>query len=172
MKLTSFKKYYLRHRHKLETDKNNFELGKFCIIRRNKGSIIKFGRGFSTRNFVTLNIKGSFFAEDDVFINSYCSINIQTQLTIGTGTLIGEGVRIYDHDHNFRDSNKPVSKSGFICTQIKIGKNVWIGSNAIILRGVQIGDGAVVAAGAIVTRDIPEKHLYFSKNRIKPIKNN
>lgn len=105
----------------------------------------------------------------NVFVNAYTSLNVREALLIGSGTLIGEGVRFYDHDHDFRDALRPIAQSGFKNTPIKIGCKVWLGSNSIILRGVTIGDGAVVAAGAIVSQNIPANHLYFSKDRIELI---
>jgi acetyltransferase-like isoleucine patch superfamily enzyme len=165
----ALKAAYLRRRYRLEAVGNDFEIGKYCVIRRNEGARIILGRGFCTRNFVTLNVRGVLEIGDNVFINAYTSINVRDTVSIGSETLIGEGVRIYDHDHLFRTANTPVAASGFKLGAVRIGRNVWLGSNAVILRGITIGDGAVVAAGAVVSRDVPADHLYFSRDRIEPI---
>lgn len=165
----AFKTAYLRWRYRLEVDGGDFEIGKFCVIRRNEQARIILGRGFCTRNFVTLNVRGVLEVGDDVFINAYTSVNVRDKVTIGNDTLIGEGVRIYDHDHLFRTAHTPVAASGFKLGPVRIGRNVWLGSNAVILRGTTIGDGAVVAAGAVVSRDVPADHIYFSRDRIEPI---
>ncbi|MDP3538052.1 MAG: DapH/DapD/GlmU-related protein [Azonexus sp.] len=165
----ALKAQYLVRRYHLDILGRDFEIGKYCIFRRNDKAKIILGAGFCARNFITFNVTGTLRFGDNVFVNSYSSFNVREQLSIGGGTLIGEGVRIYDHDHHFRDSNRPVSESGFLNSPVVIGQNVWIGSNAIILRGVSIGDGAVIAAGAIVSKSIPANCLYYSKDRIEAI---
>lgn len=160
---------YLVHRYQLEVDGDAFEIGKYCVFRRNDNARIILGKGFCARNFVTFNVSGTLEVGEGVFVNSYTSFNVRERIFIGNGTLIGEGVRFYDHDHDFRDSPSPLCHSGFITEKIRIGRNVWLGSNAVILRGVTVGDGAVVAAGAVVSRDVPCDHVYFSKDRIIPV---
>jgi acetyltransferase-like isoleucine patch superfamily enzyme len=87
----------------------------------------------------------------DVFINSGCHFQDQGGIEIGDGALIGHNVVLatINHDLNPRKNRKNHY------APIKIGTRVWIGSNATILPGVTIGDYAVVAAGAVVTRDVP-----------------
>lgn len=85
-----------------------------------------------------------------VFINSGCHFQDQGGITIGDGALIGHNVVLATINHDFdpahRGDNRPAP--------IAIGKRVWIGANATVLPGVRIGDGAVVAAGAVVTKDV------------------
>lgn len=87
----------------------------------------------------------------DVFINSGCHFQDQGGIEIGDGTLIGHNVVLatINHDLNPKENRKNHY------APIKIGAHVWIGSNATILLGVTIGDYAVIAAGAVVTRDVP-----------------
>ena len=87
----------------------------------------------------------------DVFINSGCHFQDQGGIKIGDGALIGHNVVLatINHDLNPKENRKNHYAA------IKIGAHVWIGSNATILPGVTIGDYAVVAAGAVVTRDVP-----------------
>ena len=87
----------------------------------------------------------------DVFINSGCHFQDQGGIEIGDGALIGHNVVLatINHDLNPKENRKNHY------APIKIGSHVWIGSNATILPGVTIGDYAVVAAGAVVTRDVP-----------------
>ena len=163
------KKAYLAHRFHLDVQGDAFEIGKYCIFRRNDQGRIILGQGFGARNFVTFNVSGRLEFGERVFVNSYASFNARESIFIGDGTLIGEGARFYDHDHDFRHPTLPVSQSGFISKKIHVGANVWIGANAVILRGVTIGDGAVVAAGAVVSCDVPARYVYFSKQQIVPI---
>ncbi|WP_418751608.1 DapH/DapD/GlmU-related protein [Frisingicoccus sp.] len=87
----------------------------------------------------------------DVFINSGCHFQDQGGIEIGDGALIGHNVVLatINHDLNPKENRKNHY------APIKIGAHVWIGSNATILSGVTIGDYAVIAAGAVVTRDVP-----------------
>ena len=87
----------------------------------------------------------------DVFINSGCHFQDQGGIEIGDGALIGHNVVLatINHDLNPKENRKNHY------APIRIGAHVWIGSNATVLPGVTIGDWAVVAAGAVVTRDVP-----------------
>ncbi|MFG6321860.1 MAG: sugar O-acetyltransferase [Lachnospiraceae bacterium] len=87
----------------------------------------------------------------DVFINSECHFQDQGGIEIGDGALIGHNVVLATINHDL--SPKENRKNHY--APIKIGAHAWIGSNATILPGVTIGDWAVVAAGAVVTRDVP-----------------
>jgi maltose O-acetyltransferase len=87
------------------------------------------------------------------FINYGASISAHAGVTIGRDCLIGNYVLIMDSDyHDLRDRAKPG-----IARPIVIEDGVWIGARAIVLKGVHIGEGAVVAAGAIVTSDVPPR---------------
>ena len=87
-----------------------------------------------------------------IFINSGCRFQDQGGITIGDDTLIGHNVVLATLNHNLR----PEKRANLLPFPIKIGKCVWIGSNATILPGVTIGDNAVVGAGSVVTKDIPK----------------
>ena len=87
----------------------------------------------------------------DVFINSGCHFQDQGGIEIGDGALIGHNVVLATINHDLDPAMNRKNHYG----PIKIGTHVWIGSNATILPGVTIGDWAVVAAGAVVTRDVP-----------------
>ncbi len=87
----------------------------------------------------------------DVFINSGCHFQDQGGITIGDGSLIGHNVVLATINHDLNPNND--RKNHYL--PINIGTRVWIGSNATILPGVSIGDWAVVAAGAVVTKNVP-----------------
>ncbi|MBD5144211.1 MAG: sugar O-acetyltransferase [Ruminococcus sp.] len=90
-----------------------------------------------------------------VFINAGCKFQDQGGIIIGDGTLIGHNVVLATLNHEIA----PAKRQGMIPKPIKIGKNVWIGSNATILAGVTIGDNAIVGAGAVVTKSVPESRI-------------
>lgn len=86
-----------------------------------------------------------------VFINSGCRFQDQGGITIGDDSLLGHNVVLATLNH----SVEPARRKDMTPAAIVIRNNVWIGSNATILPGVTIGDNAIVAAGAVVTKDIP-----------------
>lgn len=90
-----------------------------------------------------------------VFINMGCKFQDQGGIFIDDGTLIGHNVVLATLNH----AMQPERRSDMLPAPIHIGKRVWIGSNATVLPGVTIGDGAVVAAGAVVTKDVPANTL-------------
>lgn len=87
----------------------------------------------------------------DVFVNSGCCFQDQGGVTLGDGCLVGHNVVFATLDHDKR----PGRRGDMTAAPIVVGKDVWIGEHATILKGVTIGDGAIVAAGAVVTRDVP-----------------
>ncbi len=91
----------------------------------------------------------------NVFINAGCKFQDQGGIYIGDDALIGHNVVMatLNHDEN------PENRANLIAAPINIGNKVWIGSNATILPGVSIGDGAIIAAGAVVTRDVEENSI-------------
>lgn len=102
----------------------------------------------------------------NVFINRNVIIACRKHIAIGAGTVIGPNVVIYDHDHRF-DVNGRVKENApnpYKEGDVIIGKNVWLGAGAIILRGTTIGDGSIIAAGAVVKGNIPEGVLVRREN--------
>ena len=87
----------------------------------------------------------------NVFINMGCKFQDQGGIVIGDGALIGHNVVLATLNH----AMDPFKRADLHPAPIHIGKNVWIGSNSTVLPGVSIGDGAVIAAGAVVARDVP-----------------
>ena len=80
-------------------------------------------------------------------------------LDIGDGTLLGENVKIYDHNHKFNKTNISIKDQGFSVAPVIIGAHCWIGSNVIILKGVTIGDNCVIGAGCIIYKDVPNNSV-------------
>lgn len=96
---------------------------------------------------------------NDVSIGEYTHITCAQRIEIGDGLLTGRFVLITDNGHGKSSADEipipPILRSVHSNGPIKIGKNVWIGDKATILPNVTIGDGAIVAANAVVTKDIP-----------------
>lgn len=68
-------------------------------------------------------------------------------------------VKIYDHNHEFRKREISIKDQGFNIKEVCIGSNVWCGSNVVILKGVNIGDTCVIAAGCVVHDSIPSNSI-------------
>ena len=88
---------------------------------------------------------------NDVFINADCKFQDQGGIFIDDGALIGHGVVLATLNHDM----DPEKRQQLHPAPIRIGKRVWVGANATVLAGVTIGDNSIVAAGAVVTKDVP-----------------
>ena len=132
------------------------------------GSRFYSGRNFQFRKGFTLLIdkKGKVKIGDDVFFNNYCTICILEELTIGDGTIFGENVKIYDHNHIYLNPDMPIKQQGYTLAPIHIGKHCWIGSNVTILKGVTIGDNSVIGAGCVVYKDVPPNTRLVNKQEL------
>ena len=103
---------------------------------------------------------------DHTYINRSASIDCTQEITIGDYSAISDNVQILDSD--FHPINGKIST---MSKPVHIGNHVWIGRSAIILKGVTIGDGAIVGAGSVVTRDVPPGCL-VAGNPARVIKEN
>lgn len=119
-------------------------------------SYIFTGTGVVINCFCNINVwHGRLLLGNNVLFNNYCSVNCMEEITIGDNTWFGEGVRLYDHNHRYRDTNLPFTSQGMSTGKIQIGSNCWIGSNTIILQNVTIGDNCVIGANNLIHRSIP-----------------
>ncbi len=125
------------------TDKNSrITIGDFSIIQNY--AILETGPGGS------------------IDMGAYNSLNPFSILYGHGGLVLGDYVRIAAHvviipaNHIFTDTNIPIARQGLTKKGISIGTDVWIASGCQILDGVRIGNGSVVAAGSVVTRDVPD----------------
>lgn len=118
---------------------------------------LKIGSGtrFRKNCFLLLDATGQLTIGRTVFFNNGCSISCLERVEIGDNTLFGEGVKLYDHNHIFNQAGRPVHEQGYTKGAIRIGSNCWIGSNCIILKGVEIGDNVIVGAGCLLTTSVP-----------------
>lgn len=87
----------------------------------------------------------------NVFINACCHFQDQGGITLGDNCLVGHNVVFATLNHGFA----PEERQSMLPAPIVVGRNVWIGSNSTILQGVIIGDNSIIAAGSVVTKDVP-----------------
>jgi acetyltransferase-like isoleucine patch superfamily enzyme len=99
-------------------------------------------------------------AVGDVIIGDYTRIGIHNTIigpvTIGSHVNLAQGITVTALNHNFADTTHRIDEQGISTKPVIIGDDVWIGANAVILPGVTIGRHSVVAAGAVVTADVPD----------------
>lgn len=117
---------------------NTFQLGAYSVI-----------ESFSTIN----NMVGA------VIIGNHSRIGLSNTIigpvTIGNQVNLAQNIVISGLNHNYRDITQPISKQGVTTIPVTIEDDVWIGANAVILAGITIGKHAVVAAGTVVTCNVP-----------------
>lgn len=97
---------------------------------------------------------GSIIVEENCHLGEYTVVYGQGGVRIGAGTLIAMHVNIISSNHRLPPLGTTVRSQPDELLPTSIGRDVWIGAGATILGGVHLGDGAVVAAGAVVTRDV------------------
>lgn len=102
---------------------------------------------------------GKIHIGDNCFFNHYCSISARKKIAIGNNTIMGENVKITDHNHRFRKENVPIKEQGFSEGEVFIGNNCWIGNNVIILKGANIGDNCVIGAGCVIDFEVPDNTI-------------
>lgn len=154
---------------------SNFYFGKSCSFHFDAShSSVHIGNGLEVRDHfeVRSGKNGKVSIGDKVFFNNGCSVHCLTEILIGNNNQFGEGVKMYDHNHQYKEINKLISEQGYSSGAIKIGNNCWIGSNVIILKNVTIGDNVVIGAGCIIHKSIPsgmivtnQQSLEFKKYR-------
>ena len=99
-------------------------------------------------------------AVGDVIIGDYTRIGLHNTIigpvTIGSHVNLAQGITVTALNHNFSEADKRIDEQGVSTGQVVIGDDVWIGANAVVLPNVSIGRHCVIAAGAIVTKDVPD----------------
>lgn len=118
---------------------------------------VEMGRRCVLQPFVWINIcddSGQLGIGEYTFIGRMTVIEVVKSVIIGKNCLISPGVYITDHNHS-TGIGKPIFRQPCKSAPVEIGDDVWIGANSVILPGVTIGNGAVVAAGAVVNKDVP-----------------
>lgn len=120
---------------------NNFSIGRNSIIEctgvlRELGESLEIG--------------------ENVGIAANAFIAVRGKLKIGNDTIFGPGVSIHTENHNFGALDKPIRLQGATRKGVTIGNDCWIGSKVTILDGVNIGNNVIVAAGAVVNKDVPD----------------
>ena len=154
-----YKQIFLFKHRKIILTKGKVEIGKRVEIRnfsknKNKGFKITLAGDNKIRHDVILQGKGKLYIGKNSRIGSFSIIGCNERITIGENCLISQSVSIRDADHSFNDTEIPMVDQGIVTSPIIIKDDVWIGYGAVIIKGVTLGEGSIIAANAVVTKDV------------------
>ena len=145
----------LRHRGKLVLDGVAFigpgvklEIGRSGRIELGRWSWV--GHGCKLRSH-----EGMISIGAKTVMGQECTISAYQHVSIGRECVIADRVMLIDFDHGVVDVETPIRLQGIYKRDVRVGNNVWMGYGACILRGVTVGDNAVIGTNAVVTRDVP-----------------
>ena len=138
--------------------------GKHAVIHRSARMDTPPYRKFSLGNY---SVVESFAcinnAVGDVIIGDHTRVGLHNTIIgpveIGHHVNLAQGITVTALNHNFSDTNRRIDEQGVSPNPVTIEDDVWVGANAVILPGVTIGNHCVVAAGAVVTKDVPPHSL-------------
>jgi acetyltransferase-like isoleucine patch superfamily enzyme len=141
-------------------------LGDFVFVSALSKNGVQFGNNVSIGAFsriivsTTLNNLGDkIIIGDSVGIGEYASLGGAGGLEIGDECIVGPYLSCHPENHNYQDLAISIRFQGVNRKGIKVGKNCWIGSKVSILDGVQLGNGCIIAAGAVVTKSFPDNSI-------------
>ena len=105
--------------------------------------------------------KGAYFGDGkNIKVGNYSGIGVNCSvhgpLSIGDNVMMGPEVVILTHTHRYDKLDVPMSEQGSEVRPVEIGNDVWIGMRSIIMPGVKIGNGVIIGANAVVTKDVPD----------------
>ena len=131
-------------------------VGKNAELVTHPGCYINIEKGMSIGNGTLISVlpKGNLVVGEDVGIGSNCQVVCHNRIVIGDNTILGPNVMIFDHNHKY-NLEAGVKHRAFDVGEITIGKSCWLGAGCIILKDVHIGDYSIIAAGSVVTKDVP-----------------
>ena len=146
---------------------NNIKAGKNCVIKRNvdftltDNAYLEFGDDVTIQDYAWFPLtmpNPKVIIGNDVVIGRYNIIGGKNLIQIGDHCRFGSFVQVLDTSHGF-EKNILIKDQKAIIGKTIIGKDVWVGVGAKILMGVTVGDGAVIGANAVVTKDIPKNAI-------------
>ena len=145
----------LRWRGRLKTDGLafvcpgvHFEIGRDAVVHLGRWSWL--GHGCKVRCH-----EGEVHIGARSVLGQECTITAYQHVTIGRECIVADRVMFIDFDHGVADVERPIREQGIYKQDVRVGHNVWIGYGAAFLRGVTVGDNAVVGTSSVVTRDVP-----------------
>ncbi len=116
----------------------------------------KCGRNFHVYKGTRIISPQNIEVGDDVWFNERCYIVGGGKIKIGSNVMLARNVSLITSNHGYSSKEIPMLKQEIVSAPIEIGDDVWLGVNVVVLKGIKIGKGAIVGAGSVVTKDVPE----------------
>lgn len=156
----------------------------YSLFRVNQHSKIDKSFKLGINNYYDISINARINIAENVVINesNYITIKKNAELSIGKSTyitratisclgkisigdncILGEGMKIFDHNHQYTTNPFSVAKTDFNVGFVKMGNNVWTGANVVILKDVTIGDNVIIGAGCVIHKDVPSNSIIINK---------
>ena len=132
------------------------------VIKSPDWNSLKNEIGIQFNDFCILRGKENITIGKNIWVGYFCLLDGSDNLTIGDNVAISSGVHIYTHDtsyHKFFETEKKEDGSHVKRSKVKIGNNVQIGANSVVLPGVTIGDNVIIGACSLVNKDIPSNSI-------------
>lgn len=130
--------------------------GKGLQIQTGKESRLKFGRFVWIGDGTKIRChEGQVEIGDKTVMGQECTISAYQRVRIGAECVIADRTMFIDFDHGVVEVERPIRSQGIYMKDVVVGSNVWIGYGACVLRGVSVGDNAVIGTNSVVTRDVP-----------------
>ena len=121
-----------------------------------RGARMRFGRWVWIGHGTKIRChEGEVSIGDKTVMGQECTISAYQHVSIGEQCILADRVMLIDFDHNVAEVERPIRVQGIYKRDVRVGNNVWIGHAAQIMRGVTVGDNAIVGANAVVTKDVP-----------------
>ena len=100
--------------------------------------------------------EGEAFVGAKSVLGQECTISAFQHVSVGRECIVADRVMLIDFDHGVVEVERPVREQGIYKRDVRVGNNVWVGYGACFLRGVTVGDNAIVGTSSVVTKDVPD----------------
>jgi len=151
----------IKHGHLIQLGKSVF-IGDNVTINALSRKGVVIGNNFSIHSYSTIDCTGAIRAlgeglviGNNVGISPNCYIQVRGSVRIGNNVIFGPGAKIFSESHNHFDTDKFINEQGETRKGVTIEDGVWIGSDAIVLDGVRVGEHSIIAAKSLVTKNVP-----------------
>jgi acetyltransferase-like isoleucine patch superfamily enzyme len=132
-------------------------IGPGCSLEAGPGAVIELGRWSWLGHVCKVRChEGLVSIGAKSVLGQECTISAYQHVSIGRECVIADRVMMIDFDHGMVEVERPIRLQGIYKRDVRVGNNVWMGYGACVLRGVVVGDNAVIGTNAVVTKAVPE----------------